>query len=209
MLRHLLGKVVQDVPRPGWQAVVRDGDEGDILLAGDSTRLQVRLEHATRDLAIDCLMAIAMRAQPDVLFLHAASFAIGGRGALLVGTGRSGKSSTVLGLAARGHGFLGDDLAAVRMHDAHVLPFPKSAGLRAGPQANQIEARAKPFRSLASDGIDGVPRKYARVGDMFPEARSGSAPLHAVFFLDGFARKAELTAYSPGLEDVRGGLRRS
>jgi hypothetical protein len=207
MLRHLHGEVVPDVPGPGWTAVVRNGDGGDILLAGDRTRLRVRLEHATRDLAIDCLVAIAMRAQPEVLFLHAASFAIGGRGALLVGTGRSGKSSTVLGLAGRGHGFLGDDLAAVRVPDAHVLPFPKSAGLREGPQATQIEARARPFRALPSDGIDGVPRKYVRVADMFPDASSDGVPLRSAFFLDGFARKAELSPYVPGMDDVRTGLR--
>ena len=202
MLRHLQGRVVQDHPGPGWRALVQEGAPGMALLQGDSTRLRVRLDNRTRDLAVDCLISVAFSAQPDVLFLHAASFAVGGRGALLIGPARSGKSSTVLGLVSRGHEFLGDDLAAVHATTAELLPFPKSAGLREGPQATAIEARARTFRAMPGTGIDGIPRKYVRVGDMFAACGRDRRPLDCVFILEGFAEGACLRPYQPRLHDV-------
>lgn len=203
MLRHLRGEVVDGHPKPGWKAFVRGGNRDDILIAGNRTRLLVRLDGYTRDLATDCLVAVALRAQPEILFLHAASFAIAGRGALLIGSAKSGKSSMVLALASRGHGFLGDDLAAVRCAKAELLPYPKSAGLRAGPPAEEIEARACAFRSIPGTGLDGIPRRYVRVGDMFPRSASESKPLECVFILDGFAQSARLTSYRPDLKDIQ------
>lgn len=203
MLRHLGGEVVHDLPQPGWRALVRRGEPDDILLAGDRTHLLVRLEEMTRDLAVDCLIAVALGAQPAILFLHAASFAIAGRGALLVGPGKSGKSSTVLALASRGHGFLGDDLAAVRCASAELLPFPKSAGLRESRQASEIEARARAFRAMPGTGLDGIPRKYVRVGDMFPASAGSACRLECVFIVDGFAPAAAITPYEPDLRDIQ------
>lgn len=202
MLRHLRGEVVEGRPRPGWRALVRNGNADDVLLAGNSTRLLVRIEEATRDLAVDCLLAVALRAQPDLLFLHAASFAVEGRGGLLIGHGKSGKSSTVLALASRGHAFLGDDLAAVQSATAELLPFPKAAGLREGRQATEIQARARAFRAMSAIGLDGIPRKYVRVHDMFPGAASGVQPLDCVFLLDGFAAQARISPYEPSLQDI-------
>jgi len=204
MLRHLRGEVVNHVSRPGYRALVRDGDPDDVLLAGDATRLLIRLEESTRDLAVDCLVAVALGAQPDLLFLHAASFAIDGRGGLLVGQGKSGKSTTVLALATRGHDFLGDDLAAVRVATAELLPFPKSAGMREGHYSSEIEERAKgPLRAMSAMGLDGVPRKYVRVGDMLQGAAGAVRPLRSVFILDGFADGARIAPYSPSLRDVQ------
>lgn len=202
MLRHLQGTIVEDHPAPGWRSFVRDGRGEDILACGDRTRLRLRLEPVTRDLMIECLIAVALRAQPEILFMHAASFTVAGQGALLVGPAKTGKSSTVLALASHGHGFLGDDLAAVRFSTAEVVAFPKAAGLREGPAAQALEARARPFRSIPGTGLDGVPRRYARVGDMFPGTAARSAPLAFAFILDGFAENAWATAYRPELRDI-------
>ena len=202
VVRSLRAKLLADCPHPGWRAYARGGDPGDILIAGDRTRILLRLDDFTRERAAECLIAVALRAQPDIMFLHAGSVAIDGRGALLVGPSMGGKSSTVLALAARGHGFLGDDLAAIRWRTGELLPFPKSAGLRAGRIAGQIEARARAFRSIPGTGLDGVPRRYARVADMFPGCSTGPVPLECVFVLDGFAARSEISEYRPSLQDV-------
>ena len=202
MLRHLQGRVVPDRPSPGWRALAQVGAPDIVLLAGDPTHLRVRLDDRTQDLAVDCLMAVALAAQPGVLFLHAASFAVNGQGALLVGPAKSGKSSTVLGLASRGHEFLGDDLAAVRCASAELLPFPKSAGLRESAQASEIESRARCFRAVPATGIDGIARRYVRVGDMFPARGAVARPLHSVFVLDGFADSARVRPYRPRVQDM-------
>ena len=202
MLRHLRGTILEDHPAPGWRAFLREGRNGDVLITGDRTRLRVRLDPLTRDLAIECLVAVALRAQPEILFLHAASFAIRGKGALLVGPAKTGKSSTVLTLASRGHGFLGDDLAAVHRERAELLPFPKSAGFREGATAEQLESRARAFRSIPGTGLDGVPRRYVRVRDMFPGSGTPAASMAFVFILDGFASSASATAYRPDVREV-------
>lgn len=47
--------------------------------------------------------------------VHAAAIGVNGAGALLVGHGGAGKSSTAVACLARGHAFLGDDYCAVSM----------------------------------------------------------------------------------------------
>ena len=86
--------------------------------------------------------------------------------------------------------------------DRQLIPFPKSAGLRDGPFARAIEAQACPFRHVPATGLDGVPRKLVRVGDMFPSSGSGVLPLQFAFVLDGFATQASVTRYRPDLRDV-------
>lgn len=202
IVRSLRGKLLADCPHPGWRAFARDGNPDDILIAGDRTRLLLRLDDFTRERVTECLIAVALSVQTDIMFLHAASFAIDGRGALLIGPSMGGKSSTVLALASRGHGFLGDDVAAIRWGPGELLPFPKSAGIRAGHITGEIEARAKAFRSVPGTGLDGVPRRYASVADMFPGASTGGVPLEFVFVLDGFAARSEISDYRPSLQDV-------
>src|SRR5262249_26435398 len=64
-----------------------------------------------------------LRMRSDALFFHAASAAISGRGALFIGPKGTGKSTTVLALAARGHGFLGDETACYLPASGEILPF--------------------------------------------------------------------------------------
>jgi hypothetical protein len=202
MLRHLQSNLVNDRPQLGWRAIVKAGAGEAILLAGDRERLLINLDEAPPELLTDCVIGVVQGAQTSVSFLHAASFGIGDRGALLIGKSYGGKSTTVLALAQRGHSFLGDDMAAVRLPDRQLIPFPKSAGLRDGPLARAIEAQARTFRQVPATGLDGVRRKLVRVGDMFPSSGSGVLPLQFAFVLDGFATKASVKRYCPDLRDV-------
>ena len=77
------------------------------------------------------------------------------------------------------------------------------AGRTSSPAATgRASGCARPFRSIPGTGLDGVPRRYARVGDMFPGTAARSAPLAFAFILDGFAENAWATAYRPELRDI-------
>jgi hypothetical protein len=203
MLRHLGRYTMADGPADGWRMFIDRAGEGRMLIAGDARRLVIDLGAAPPEFALDCIVGVAQLAQPDLLFLHAASFGIGGAGALLVGGGRAGKSTTALALAARGHRFLGDDVAAVRRPTRELVPFPKAMSLRPGPYVDSFAARLRGTRHASVIGPDGVARTLVHAGDLFPAAAGPALPLRFVFVLDGFAAEPRLTRFRPAIGDTR------
>jgi len=190
-------------PRPGQRALVDREHGGRPIAAGDGRRLFLDLDAAPAELATDCVVNLVQAAQRDVLFLHAASFGVGGAGALLVGWSQSGKSTTALALAARGHAFLGDDVAAVRTRTRELLPFPKVASLRPGPFVRSLEARLRATRHAKAVGDDGQERALVSMRELFPTSEGRVLPLRFAFLLDGFGPRPKLTRYRPRIEDVR------
>jgi hypothetical protein len=203
MLRHLARYVEVPGPVPGWRMVVDSEDRGRPLAAGDGHRLVIDLDGAPAEFATDCVVSLVQGAQQDVLFIHAASFGIAGAGALLVGCGQAGKSTTALALAARGHSFLGDDVAAVRTKTRELLPFPKVVSLRPGPYVRSLEARLRATRHATAVGPDGQTRTLVSMGVLFPSSASRVLPLRFAFLLDGFAAHARLTPFRPEIGDVK------
>jgi serine kinase of HPr protein (carbohydrate metabolism regulator) len=55
-----------------------------------------------------------------------------GQGLLLVGPKGSGKTTISLALAARGHDFLGDEMAGVRIGSLELVPVRRSLAVRDG-----------------------------------------------------------------------------
>ncbi len=203
MLRHLARYVEVPGPAPGWRMLV-DCEGGDrMLAAGDDHRLVVDLEQAPAEFATDCVVSLVQGAQLDVLFLHAASFGIAGAGALLVGCGQAGKSTTALALAERGHSFLGDDVAAIRVATRELLPFPKVMSLRPGPYVRSLDARLRATRHTTAVGQNGVTRTLVSMGDLFPASVGHILPLRFAFLLDGFAAHPRLTPFRPGIADAK------
>jgi hypothetical protein len=192
-----------DGPAPGWHMLVDGVDGGRPVVAGDGRRLVVDLDHAPPEFASDCVVNVAQGAQRDVLFLHAASFGIAGAGAVLVGWSRSGKSTSALALAARGHDFLGDDVAAIRTRSRELLPFRKTVSLRPGPFVSSLGARLAAAPHTAVVGTDGEARTVVRMRDLFPAAPTGALPLRFAFLLDGFGAQPRLTPYRPSIADAK------
>jgi hypothetical protein len=203
MLRHLSRYAQVDGPLPGWRQLVNLDAGNRTLALGDSRTLVIDLDEAPPEFVTDCVVSLVQGVQRGVLFLHAASVGMAGSGALLIGRSEAGKSTTVLALAARGHRFLGDDVAAVRLASREVLPFAKSASLRDGPFARSLDGRIRACRHTTVTGGKGIPRTLVRVGDLFPSPREGPLPLRAAFLLDGFAQHARITPFRPQLSDVR------
>jgi hypothetical protein len=127
------------------------------------------------------LNSVFQRVRSHWLF-HAAALTINGQGVLLLGAGGLGKTTLALELARRGHGFLSDDVGAVRRADGRVDPFPKSIGLR--PDAGHL------FPGLNFDGQKPIPglsrgEKGFLPIDRVPGAVGQPAPLGGVFALSG------------------------
>lgn len=188
-------------PLPGWRALVTEESSGRLFLAADRRRALVNLDEAPRESVVDWIVSVAQSTQAGVRFLHAATVGIGGSGALIIAPSGGGKSTTALAVARRGHAFLGDDVAAVRLATREVLPFPKAAGLREGSLAQSLESRVKTCRHFHAPNVLGIERILVRVSDLFPWSMSGPLPLRFAFVLDALAERAEISDLRPGLEE--------
>jgi hypothetical protein len=142
------------------------------------------------------LRMIAMR--QEALFFHAASVGIGGQGVMLIGPKGSGKSTLSLGLASRGHAFLGDETAAYVPASRLLLPFRRPAGIKPGPRAEAVT------RSLARVDAHTDEEGMLRVdaADLFDLAAAAPLPLSGVVFLSGFADEPVIGAIQAGREEL-------
>ena len=189
-------------PAPGWRLLVnRDADDRFLVATNGRVGL-VNLDETPAEFVVDLVVSAAQSVQTGVLFLHAGSVGVGGTGALIIAPTNGGKSTTTLALARRGHAFLGDDVAAVRLATRELLPFPRSAGLREGSLARSLEGRVRGCRHLRATNRHGIERTVVRVSDLFPWSVSGSLPLRFAFVLDGLAESAAISDFRPGLGEL-------
>ena len=127
----------------GWTIVGRpDGDDGASIAFRHDAAVAQR-DGPWQPLLGNLALNRVLRLQPDVLFLHAAAAVVGGKGLLLAGPKKSGKTTLSTALAARGHGFLGDELSAIRMSTREMLPFRRAMSLSRGPPQPGGRGRAR------------------------------------------------------------------
>jgi hypothetical protein len=201
-LKHRQCYVERQCSVDGWRFMV-NADAGDTLLLASRGRVAVlNLAEAPPEFLIDCLITAVQSVQPGILFVHGASIAVTGSGALLIGNGRAGKSTTSLAVASIGHSFLGDDAAAVRIATRELLPFPKSAGVRDEALAGSLGWPLHECRHTIEVSPNGSTRTIVRVGDLFPRSVSGPVPLRFAFFLDGFADQTTIRPFKPRLNEL-------
>lgn len=197
---------VEGAPRSdGWRSIVHvatsmpaaaaRGQDMLVDLPCTGARLLGRL-------LVDAVLAL----QRSLLFAHAASVGIRGAGVLLVGPSGSGKTTSAVSLASRGHSYFGDDVAAMRMQTAELLPFWRIAHMRPGPHARSLEPH---FATGEWDApySDGLPRLRLRVADTFPTAASAPLPLRRAFFLRSFTTQARIEPFTPTANDFAAGSR--
>ncbi|MEO5937007.1 MAG: hypothetical protein ABIP81_07320, partial [Terriglobales bacterium] len=96
-------------------------DASPFVLEGD--RISFRNDRQWQGTIASVAVNEVLRIQKHMLFFHAATVAVGGRGVMLVGDKGMGKTTLSLALAARGGDFLGDEYAAVDTRTLHLVPF--------------------------------------------------------------------------------------
>lgn len=186
----------------GWSIVGLAGAEHGIAFRGPTALAEP--ESGWQALLGNLAVNRVLRLQSDVLFLHAASVVIEGKGAILTAPKLGGKTTLSTALAARGHGFLGDELAAVRMSDRGMLPFRRAISFREGPRSAAVDAALQrdPEPTL-EEYPDGEPRRRALARDLFPEAPAPAASLEAIFVLRSLADRATVERFLPSAGDAR------
>ena len=156
---------------------------GQAFVAIRGTRITIDRELPWQMMVAHYFLTHVMSLQPDLMFFHGATSAIGEKGLLLSGDKGSGKSTLSLALAARGHGFLGDEIAAVHRITRTLLPFRRQASMRHGPQSGAV-ARYLRENEIENETLpDGTVRFRAQVSSMFPAATARPVEFTHAFFL--------------------------
>ena len=153
-----------------------------------------------RSLVGNLALALTFRQQPDIIYLHASGVAFGGglHGVLFAGPKEAGKTTTALGLASRGHRFLGDEVVGVRSSTGEVVPILRSISKREGPCAegvNEAMAALSPARGRYPDGL----RTVVPASRLFT---TSAAPVQAraIVFLGGYGAEPVMSRLPASLE---------
>jgi hypothetical protein len=176
-----------------YAGTLRDG-------SGDTLRFDRQTEW--RGAVANCAIQATLAIQPGALFFHAASVDVAGRGILIAGPKNTGKSTTSLALAARGHRLLGDEIAAVRTQTSELLPFPRAVSLRDGVRSELLDERLRGTPSLEETYPDGSRRLRIKVSDLFDRVEPQAVPLAALFFLKPFGEATRIERFLPSLDQV-------
>jgi hypothetical protein len=187
-------------PYPGWRALVAAGTSDRLYLTASGSRALVNLDEAPNESVVDWIFCVTQSVQAGVLFMHAGTVGIRGAGALIIAPTSGGKSTTSLAVVRRGHAFLGDDVAAVRLATREALPFPRAAGIREGPLARSLQQELQACRHQRTENRFGIDRILVRVSELFPWSVSGPLPLRFAFVLDAVGERASIADFRPGLE---------
>jgi len=179
---------------PDWR-VVASTASGAPLVAARGGMLLLDAPAAPEGFLPDLLLSPVLAMQRELLFVHAASLEVGGRGVLLIGPSGSGKTTTALTLAARGHGYLGDDMAVLHAASATLLPLRSTANLRPGPHPQALAAQVENGR-WDPPHCDGQPRLRLRVTELFPSSAATRVPLARVLFLRRFAGEPAIEPFA-------------
>lgn len=182
---------------PAWTAFAFKGEREPLFAFRDPEAL-FALTGTGRTGVVLLLLHRLMQLRPDVVFFHAASVALGGAGVLFVGPKGSGKSTTSLALATRGHGFLGDETAAYVPATGEILPMRRPVGIKPGPRAQAIGAAlVRAGRDPDRDGLLRVP-----VEAVIAVPPAASVALRDIVFLEGFRERPSLTRIEPGRHEI-------
>jgi hypothetical protein len=186
-----------------------DGRWTLVSFPGESQpRFAFRDQHALfqlrPDWQVDVLTLLyrgALRLCGDLIFFHASALSIHGKGVLLVGRSKSGKSTTALALAARGHSLIADSCASYKPSTGELMPFGRPVGIREGPKSEAVRQALEnaPVRAVQAD--DSV---RVDLNSLLPNSRYRfeAVPADAIFFLKGFAEKTELTRLERGRNEL-------
>lgn len=173
---------------PGSDASARI-DGNDIVAPADAP-----WQPLVANLAVNRLL----RLQHDVLFLHAASVGVGGKGVLACGPKRSGKTTLALSLAARGHALLGDELAGVHLRSRELIPIRRSVATREGPRSAEADSLLAATSGIPERFPDGELRHRYPAQSLSPEASATRTPLTTLLILRSMVPATRIEAASVG-----------
>lgn len=182
-------------PANGWRVHASRDRPSQPILAARGGRLILSKQLPWQMMAGHYFIHHVMRLQPEMLFLHGATLAIGGLGLFVGGDKGAGKSTLALALAARGHGFLGDEIGAVHGETGICLPFRRAVSVRVGPQAQPVHDYFAGAKLEHESLPDGSTRTRVSMSEIFPDSPANAVPLACAIFLCGFAERPQVERF--------------
>jgi hypothetical protein len=188
---------------PGWKCIAQRGSNVPMLAFRGRDCLFALTPQWPRNI-MWYLFWHLLRRRSDAIFFHASALGIFREGTIFVGAAGSGKSTTALALAARGHNLLSDEIAGYVPARGELIPFRRPVGIKPGPRAAAVE------RGLASGGARRVVEDtHVRAGfvrvdvdELFATELPRPFPLRRIVFLRGFAATPSLERITPGREEI-------
>jgi hypothetical protein len=180
-----------------WKAIGEAAGEA-IFLIGDE-HCFFRLTQEWPITALSLIFRAAFGVREDAMMFHAASISIHGRGFIFAGPRYSGKSTTALTLAARGHQFLSDEIAWFVPSTGQLIDFRRPVGVREGVRSAAIDAI---MPSVAGSGIDWHDSLRLPIDSLVPQQQPAQTLLRAVVFLKPFEPRPRLELVKPTREHL-------
>lgn len=187
---------------PGWHVIRSVAHPARPFMAICGADTVIDRHQEPPEFLINYVVGALLSLQKEVLFVHAASVGIRGCGSLLIGRTQKGKSTVSLALASRGHAFLGDDVAAVRVQSRELMPFRRAASIRPGPRASGLDELVAQHAYDSERLFDGTRRQWVQVRQILPQAAGHTVPFRCAFFFRGFADTPAVTPFTPTLQDM-------
>ncbi|HEY6843047.1 MAG TPA: hypothetical protein VI391_02690 [Thermoanaerobaculia bacterium] len=183
----------------GWTSVFLRGESEPRFMFRGNDCLFSRADWRTDVLTL--LYRGALRLCGDLIFFHASALSVHGRGVMLVGRTKSGKSTTALALVARGHPMLADSCASYKPSTGELLAFRRPVGIREGPKSKAVAdalASRSPRSMMADDSV------RVEVKSLLPSTGAGAAAVgvDSIFFLRGFAAETQLQRIHGGRSEL-------
>jgi hypothetical protein len=183
---------------PGWRCIAfRGSDVPAFAFRGRDCLFA--LDERWRLCIIWYLFWRLLRIRSDAIFFHASALGIFGEGTIFVGPAGGGKSTTSMALAARGHNFLSDEIAAYLPERGELIPFRRPVGIKRGPRSSAVQRglRREVAERIEQDG-------FARIdiGNLFAVEEPKAVPLRRLVFLRGFAEQPSMKRITPGRAEL-------
>jgi hypothetical protein len=185
----------------GWRTLALATDPVRPLIALRGLYAIVDREQMWQAFVANYAINRVLRLQRQLLFFHAGSIGINGRGLMITGPKNSGKTTMSMTLASRRHSFLGDEMAAVDTKTGAMFPFRRAASIRAGLRGSRVNAEMNRHTLRSERFPDGGERILANIGELFPDAEAAPATLATIFFLRGFSTKPSAVPFKFGVEN--------
>lgn len=187
---------------PGERAFGLASEFGDVVVRVREDALVADNRQAWEWLAGNIAVHRVLRLQPNLAVLHAGAVAIGNAGVMIAGEKASGKTTLSLSLAARGHGFLADEMAALTLDTRELVPMRRSVSIRPGP-GSRLVAAAVSASALAPEDFPGGPRVRIPIERLFPGNVAAPIRLSAILFLRRIQSTPALQPMPPHRDNLR------
>jgi len=173
-----------------WTEVSLPGD-APLFIFRDDICLFRKSHEEWRSKLLSVLYRGSLRLRDDLIFFHASALSVCERGVMIVGRKMSGKSTTSLALAARGHEILADSCACYEPSTGRLIPFRRPVGIREGARSRAVD------EALVRSDVRGVQRDRSfrvDLSTLLPRKESGPVCADAIFFLKGFEPATRIEA---------------